>query len=56
MMTSMITIATDKGFNKNNGNDVMGNDHDVDGNGATDDDIDNNDCGGMMEGDNNKYD
>ena len=35
MTTSTITIATDNGFEDNDGDDATGNDDDVDGNGAT---------------------
>ena len=58
MTISMITIVTDKGFNDNNGDDVSGNNDDVDGNGAMDDDIDDDNCDGAMDGDHddNKYD
>ena len=38
--TSMITIGTDNGFSDNNDDDVTGNDDDVDGNGAADNNID----------------
>jgi len=40
MTTSTIPIVTDNGFDDNDGDDTTGNKDDVDGNGAT---IDNND-------------
>ena len=42
----MITIVMD-----NNGDDTIGNNEDVDGNRVTDDDIDDNNCNGVMDGD-----
>ena len=42
MTTSTITIGTDNGFSDNNDDDVTGNDDDVDGNGAADNNIDDN--------------
>ena len=50
MMTLTITIATDNGFEDNNGDDAMGNDDDVDGNDAMEDDINDNYCDGAMDG------
>ena len=43
MMTSTIMIASDNGFEDSDGDDVTGNDDDVDGNGAPEDDIDDDD-------------
>jgi hypothetical protein len=40
MTTSTITIGTDNGFSDNNDDDATGNDDDVDGNGAADNNID----------------
>ena len=48
MTTSTITIAT---FKDNDGDDATGNADDVDGNGATEDDIDDEDCDSAMDGD-----
>ena len=52
----MITIAKDNGFDDNNGDDAMGNVDDIDGNGATDDDINNDDCDGAMDSNNDDDD
>ena len=42
MTASTITIATDNGFEDNDGDDATGNDNDDDGDGATGDSIDDN--------------
>ena len=51
MTPSTITIATDNGFEDNDGDDATGNDDDIDGNGATEDAIDNDNCDSAMDGD-----
>ena len=51
MTPSTITIAMDKGFEDNDGDDATGNDDDVDGNGATEDAIGNDNCDSAMDGD-----
>ena len=51
MPTLTITIVADNGFEDHNGDDAMGNNDDVDGNGVTEDDIDDDNCVGTMDGD-----